>query len=285
MVVGSFILTSNTKRRATYKFSTDMDTEAATKVYCFLHFNDISFTIILLKQIKLDALKERVGREICVFETFVSSSSNAALSNEELTDDFYEFTAEDYHRILAAKKEGIYQFSELNIYLNKITDKFLKTRKIREAEEAARRSEMTKAIIRVRFPDNHTLETTFHPSETVQSLIDVLTKVIALPEQPFYIYTTPPKKIMKDMSQNFYDAGFCPGAIVYFSYHVPKGSTGPYLEEDILSLKELHAANGQGQQSEPLVQSEPEPAVATHPPVEQRKPAEKKLVKPKWLKM
>jgi len=25
------------------------------------------------------------------------------------------------------------------------------------------------------------------------------------------------------MSQNFYDAGFCPGAIVYFSYDVPKG--------------------------------------------------------------
>ncbi|XP_052729482.1 plant UBX domain-containing protein 1 isoform X3 [Vigna angularis] len=254
MVVGSCTLTSNTKRRATYKFSTDMDTEAATK------------------QIKLDALKERAGREIRVFETYVSSSSNSALSNE-VTDDFYEFTAEDYHRLLAAKKEGN-------------DDKFLKTRKIREAEEAARRSEMTKAIIRVRFPDNHTLETTFHPSETVQSLIDVLTKVIVLPEQPFYIYTTPPKKIMKDMSQNFYDAGFCPGAIVYFSYDVPKGNTGPYLQEDILSLKELHAANDQGQQSEPLVQSEPEPAVATHPPpVEQRKPAEKKLVKPKWLKM
>lgn len=64
------------------------------------------------------------------------------------------------------------------------------------------------------------------------------------------------------------------------------GSTGPYLQEDILSLKELHAANDQGQQSEPLVQSEPEPAVAIQPPpVEQRKPAEKKLVKPKWLKM
>jgi len=64
------------------------------------------------------------------------------------------------------------------------------------------------------------------------------------------------------------------------------GSTGPYLEEDILSLKELHAANDEGQQFEPLVQSKPEPAVPTHPPpVEQRKPAEKKLVKPKWLKM
>lgn len=138
-----------------------------------------------------------------------------------------------------------------SIYL----DKFLKTRKIREAEEAARRSRITKvmpssfslllllllliiikycnvimetqqhtlftrdqnfrinlfmkirkqinlnmdsislimyyvclqAVIRIRFPDNHTLEATFHPSETIQSLIDLLTKVIAQPEQPFYI--------------------------------------------------------------------------------------------------
>jgi len=43
------------------------------------------------------------------------------------------------------------------------------------------------AVIRIRFPDNHTLEATFHPSETIQSLIDLLTKVIAQPEQPFYI--------------------------------------------------------------------------------------------------
>jgi len=62
--------------------------------------------------------------------------------------------------------------------------------------------------------------------------------------------------------------------------------TSPYLQEEILSLKDLHDAIDQGQQSEPVVQSEPEPAVATHPhPVEERKPAEKKVVKPKWLKM
>ena len=35
--------------------------------------------------------------------------------------------------------------------------------------------------------------------------------------------TTPPKKLLKDMSEDFYTAGFCPGAIVYFSYDVPKG--------------------------------------------------------------
>ncbi|KAL2320236.1 hypothetical protein Fmac_029205 [Flemingia macrophylla] len=258
MVVGgcSFPQTSK-RRRFTTTCSTNMDTEIA--------------------QAKLAAVKERIGREIHIFETStISSSSNAPLSNGEETDDFYEFTPEDYYRLLASKKE----------------DKFLKTRKIREAEEAARRSRTTKAVIRVRFPDNITLEATFHPSETFQSLIDLLTKVIAQPEQPFYIYTTPPKKVINDMSQDFYNAGFCPGAIVYFSYNVPKGDStvgdhsGPYLQEDILSLKDFSVANDLGQQSEPE-QSAPEPAVPTQasPSVVERKPAEKKVVKPKWLKM
>jgi tether containing UBX domain for GLUT4 len=43
------------------------------------------------------------------------------------------------------------------------------------------------AGIRVRFPDNHTLEATFQPSDTIQSLIDLLNKVIAQPEKPFYL--------------------------------------------------------------------------------------------------
>ncbi|XP_054780082.1 plant UBX domain-containing protein 1-like isoform X2 [Prosopis cineraria] len=223
---------------------------------------------------KLAAIKERFGREIRVFETSsVSAAPNATANNE--TDDFYEFTAEDYYQLLATKKE----------------DKFLKTRKIREAEEAARRSRMTKAVIRVRFPDNHTLEATFHPSETLQSLVDLLTKVIAQPEQPFCIYTTPPRKLIKDMSQDFYAAGFCPGAIVYFSHNTPLGEssmaehTGPFLLEDVVSLKGLDVTNDHGQQSEP-VQSAPEPVEASQTPaVQERKPADKKLVKPKWLKM
>ncbi|KAI4348262.1 hypothetical protein L6164_009002 [Bauhinia variegata] len=229
---------------------------------------------------KLAAIRERFGREIHVFETSAPfpSPNTPSDNGAEESDDFYEFTAEDYHRLMATKKD----------------DKFLKTRKIREAEEAAHRSRMTKAVIRVRFPDNHTLEAKFHSSETLQSLIDLLNKVISQPELPFYIYTTPPKKLIKDMSQDFYTAGFCPGAIVYFSYDVPRGDNtaadhvGPFLREEIMSLKDLDFANEQGQQSEP-VQSAPEPdaAIATiqPPAVQERKPGEKKLVKPKWLKM
>ncbi|KAL8259846.1 hypothetical protein R6Q59_027799 [Mikania micrantha] len=45
-------------------------------------------------------------------------------------------------------------------------------------------------------------------------------------------YTTPPTKQIEDTSQDFYSAGFAPGAIVYFSYDQPKGRL-----LDSLSLK------------------------------------------------
>lgn len=221
---------------------------------------------------KLAAAKEKFGREIRVFETSALSSSPSVVSSSDEPDDFYEFTAEDYYRILATKKE----------------DKFLKTKKIREAEEAARKSKFTKAVIRVRFPDNHTLEVNFHPSETMQSLVDFLKRVLSQPDLPFYLYTTPPKKIIKDMSQDFFSASFIPGAIVYFSYDLPKGddvvaaNSGPFLHEDAMSLKGLEVI---AEQPDP-VQSAPEPATVIPPPVTQDpKPAEKKSVKPKWLKM
>uniref|UniRef100_A0A5B6ZQ44 Putative tether containing UBX domain for GLUT4 isoform X2 n=1 Tax=Davidia involucrata TaxID=16924 RepID=A0A5B6ZQ44_DAVIN len=222
-------------------------------------------------KVKLAAVKQKFGREIRVFEMSTASPTPTDVSNSEETDDFYEFTAADFHRILATRKE----------------DKFLKTRKIREVEEAARKSKITKAVIRVRFPDNYTLEATFHPSETIQSLFDLLLKVVARPELPFYIYTTPPKKQIKDMSQDFYSAGFVPGAIVYFSYDLPKGddsgaASGPFLQEEVLSLKGLEHIP---EQAEP-VQPDPKPVIASSSlAVQERKPADKKPVKPKWLKM
>ncbi|KAJ8750299.1 hypothetical protein K2173_014214 [Erythroxylum novogranatense] len=221
---------------------------------------------------KFAALKEKIGREVRVFETSSPSSTPDQVSNDVGNDDFYEFTAEDYGRLMAAKKE----------------DKYLKTRKIREAEEAARRSRLTKAAIRIRFPDNHSLEATFHPSEKIQSLVDLLTKVVRRPELPFYIYTTPPKKQIKDFSQDFYSAGFVPGAIVYFSYDLPKDedamaiNSGPFLNEEIMSL------NGLDVICELLEPVQPEPELVTQipsPVPQEPKSAGKRPIKPKWLKM
>ncbi|XP_058098370.1 plant UBX domain-containing protein 1 [Magnolia sinica] len=227
---------------------------------------------------KLAAVAEELGREVRVFTTSAASPTSdkagpSSISDAEEPDDFYEFTPEDYYRMLASKKE----------------DKYLKTRKIREAEEAARRSRITKAVIRVRFPDNYTLEATFDPSERIQSLVDLLAKVVARPDLPFYIYTTPPKKQIKDMSKDFYSLGFAPGAIVYYTYDIPKGDdraavdSGPFLRDEIISLNGLDVFPEQAE----TVQSAPEPAVPEQPSPNDPapKPVVKKSVKPKWLKM
>ncbi|XP_015898471.3 plant UBX domain-containing protein 1 [Ziziphus jujuba] len=228
---------------------------------------------------KLAAAKVKFGREIHVFETSSPPSSYSQPYEYEEKDDLYEFTAEDYYRLLS-----------LSTSKKKEDNFLLKTRKIREAEEAARRSKITRATIRVRFPDNHTLEATFHPSETIQSLVDLLKKAIARPDLPFYVYTTPPKEKIKDMSQDFYSAGFAPGAILYFAYDIPpKGdhTALPFLQEEIMCLKGLEFIvehQGSVQYSQPV----PEPCTTQAPTlvVQERKPAaEKKLTKPKWLKL
>ncbi|CAH8266919.1 unnamed protein product [Arabidopsis lyrata] len=223
-------------------------------------------------QAKIADMREKLGREVRVFETSSNSQRPSQVSSaEDESDDFYEFTPADYYRLLATKKE----------------DKSLKTRKLREAEEAARRSKLTKAVIRVRFPDNHTLEATFHPSEKIQGLLDLVKRVVAHPDIPFYLYTTPPKKQIKDFSQDFYSAGFVPGAIVYFANDQPKdegASSTPYLNEEILSLKDLEVMT----KAEELVESSSEPATVDSGPVpveHEPKSTEKKTTKPKWFKM
>ncbi|CAH8361038.1 unnamed protein product [Eruca vesicaria subsp. sativa] len=235
-----------------------------------LSINDSMEASSSSSQAMIAGIREKYGREIRVFETSsISQRPSQASVAEEESDEFYELTPTDYYRLVASKKE----------------DKSLKTRKLREAEEAARRAKMTKAVIRVRFPDNHTLEATFHPSEKIQCLIDLVKRALAQPEIPFYLYTTPPKKQIKDFSQDFYSAGFVPGAIVYFANDQQKddGATPtPYLNEEILTLKDVEVIT----KAEEPVEPSSEPADTGTVPVDQEsKPAEKKSTKPKWFKM
>lgn len=57
---------------------------------------------------------------------------------------------------------------------------------------------------------------------------------------------------------------------------------GPFLQEVIMSLKGLELVTEQPEQP---AESESEPVVANPPVVQERKPADKKPAKPKWLKL
>ncbi|URE40680.1 tether containing UBX domain for [Musa troglodytarum] len=155
---------------------------------------------------KLEVVAAELGHEIRVFLA-TSQTKHAALttSNEDDADDFYDLTAEDYYNLISSRAES----------------QILKTQKMREAEAVACRERLNKAVIRVRFPDDYILEAKFQPTETIQTLVDLLMKVVAQPNLPFYLFTTPPKQRIADLSKDFYTAGFAPGANVYFSYDVP----------------------------------------------------------------
>ncbi|KAM3387740.1 hypothetical protein ACQJBY_010525 [Aegilops geniculata] len=231
---------------------------------------------------KLKAVSQELGHEIRIFTstTFELMTSKLAKADQEEDDDFYELQPSDYYKLIS----------------NRLAEqsKVLKTRKIREAELAAQRARLTKAVARVRFPDGYILEAEFHPSETVHSLVDLLMKVIARPDLPFYLYTVPPKKRIMDTSQDFYTIGFVPGANVFFSYDLPEGSelntdavkSGPYLREEIRTL------DGLSLQSEPSDQPDDSKTNSdsahqsyafqsdSAPPAA----ANKKSAKPKWFK-
>jgi len=181
----------------------------------------------------IEAITKMVGREVKVYVSPAAipdtASGSSRASEEDLPDDFFEFTAADYAAIQATKKEEVY----------------LKTRKIREQELAARRAQRTKqATIRVHFPDGFVVEATFKSTETMTDLMEVVRKVIGRPDLPFYLYTTPPKKLIKNLQENMMDASFTPGANVHFSFQpsqahlVPR--EGPYLRPEVQELRDLH---------------------------------------------
>lgn len=62
-------------------------------------------------------------------------------------------------------------------------------------------------------------------------------------------------------------------------------ASGPFLQEEVMSLKGLELIAEQAEPVQPASEG-PEPvADSPSPAVQERKPADKKTVKPKWLKM
>ncbi|CAM0904113.1 unnamed protein product [Alopecurus aequalis] len=228
---------------------------------------------------KLKAVAQELGHEIRIFSstTFESVTSSLPKADQEEDDDFYELQAADYYKLFSNRMAE--------------QSKVLKTRKIREAELAAQRAKITKAVMRVRFPDGYILEAEFHPSETVHSLVDLLMKLIARPDLPFYLYTVPPKKRILDTSQDFWTIGFVPGANVFFSYDLPVGSelntdgkSGPYLREEIRALDGLSLLSEPSVQSDVSKTNSDSAHQSVAPRSDSAPPPNKKSATPKWFK-
>lgn len=189
-------------------------------------------------------------------------------------DSIYEFTAADYARVMASKKQDLY----------------LKPRAIQEREKAARQSRIPHAVVCVRFPDDWVLEATFAASETVTAVRHLVEKALEETSTPFHFCVTPPKERIKDESQSLYDAGLAPGALIYFEPEIAPAPAvagvnegggggamkpGYKLREVVLRIKGAHLT----------LSAEPPPQAKqdAQKEVEVQKPKELRG-KPKWFK-
>lgn len=152
------------------------------------------------------------GRPIHVFSREAEVQEEAARASPattELDDSAYEVTEADVRKQLAtyAKNQRAQE------------GKHLMTKQMREAEQARKAASYGPVPVRVEFPEGTVLQASFPAVAPVGELQELI-KVALLPEaaKTFYLFTTPPKTELKDLSLSFYAAGLVPAARVHVGF-------------------------------------------------------------------
>lgn len=132
-----------------------------------------------------------------------------AMPSEDLPDDFFDLTIEDAKNLLR----------DVRMQQHVIVNSPLMTSALRNLEESKKQmsqlSKYKKAIIRIQFPDRTVLQGTFKPTETIRDVTEFVCDYLEDKLIPFYLYSTPPKKILED-TENLFQLGFVPGALIHF---------------------------------------------------------------------
>ncbi|KAI8914645.1 GLUT4 regulating protein TUG-domain-containing protein, partial [Gorgonomyces haynaldii] len=120
----------------------------------------------------------------------------------DLPDSFFELSQTEMKILLSSYKSS----------LSKYENRPLMTQKMREQEQQVRNRKYPKTLIRVRFPDQTTLEAAFYSGEQVRALFQVVQSVTNT--AGFRLYVTPP---MKDLTEtgSFWQQQLAPSSLVH----------------------------------------------------------------------
>ena len=97
----------------------------------------------------------------------------------------------------------------------------------------------TTALVRIRFPDDYVIQGTFGALEKVENVYAFVKEHLFLKDREFYLYETPPKKVLSDKKVTLKSVRMVPSGMVYFAWSdldQTKNTDGPFL--DIASLKD-----------------------------------------------
>uniref|UniRef100_A0AAV1UIN4 UBX domain-containing protein n=1 Tax=Peronospora matthiolae TaxID=2874970 RepID=A0AAV1UIN4_9STRA len=97
--------------------------------------------------------------------------------------------------------------------------KNFRTQAMRDLDELKRKRVFQTVLIRVQFPDRTVMQATFHPSETIQDVMDHVTECLAdqFRASKFYLYVTPPTQKLV-ASKTLIELNLVPAALTYFSW-------------------------------------------------------------------
>lgn len=174
-----------------------------------------------------------LDRPIAVFTKESLAEIKANLTNSQRADeadDFFDLTPEDLaimrHAQEAKRKE----------------EAVLKTRVLREADEAKKAAQFGSVPLRIHFPSpTHgavIVQAAFSPLEPISTVKQLVSKLLH-PSigSAFQLFTTPPRVILKDMDLSLLKAQLVPAANVHFTLSLGISFLeSSYLRDEVMSL-------------------------------------------------
>jgi tether containing UBX domain for GLUT4 len=150
------------------------------------------------------------------------SPANIPSIHEAFQEEVAADTTQDYDLLLAKKF-----LSE-----NTTNDKF-KLRARGEYEKLINSKVYTKAVIRIKFPNEILIEGNFALMETIGDIYKFVKDNLVDPELNFYLTTSPPLKKYTDMKKTIFYENLAPSSIMYITFP----SIDPQKEPDHIYLK------------------------------------------------
>ncbi|CDW74691.1 tether containing ubx domain for glut4 [Stylonychia lemnae] len=136
-------------------------------------------------------------------------------------------------------EEAIASTQALKLMAENEKSSHFRNKRQEELERLQKMQVYTTALVRIRFPDDYVIQGTFGALENIQVLYDFVQEHLYVQGREFYLYETPPKKIMTEMKQTLKQVRMVPSGMLYFGWtdlDQTKNTDGPFL--DIAKLKD-----------------------------------------------
>ncbi|KAK9453427.1 hypothetical protein V1511DRAFT_489697 [Dipodascopsis uninucleata] len=191
----------------------------------------------ILAQSEATVTTDPEQRKLSVYVPGTESKSGIPNLNED--DSIYEMTAsaaKSYQNLLTSKSQRLTE------------GRPLLTRELRQKQEMAKRMTVKSIELRIRFPDQSQLMSTFKPDETIGDVMTFVRFSLVDPMLPFYFFTTHPRKEFRDPSKELVaDLAFGSREIIFFTWDMDKieevagkgaNAPGKALRDDVLKNAE-----------------------------------------------